>query len=145
MRRTVVIALLLGLGVLAATAVLFLVGNEETTVVKPEELAAPATTTSGSPAAAAADDGAVVYLYKTVGHEEIDALTGARHDYPDETYLTIRPGGCGQVFRWQAIEQRWTAWEVCDPELLSVAGVDSFHQWYGVDDLQQYRLSLIHI
>ena len=81
----------------------------------------------------------LVYEYKTTGYEEIDALGGARHNYPEQTFLTIRPGGCGQILRWQAIEERWTSWEVCDPDRMTVGNVDSFHSWFGVADLQQYQ------
>jgi len=154
MSRRRIVALLVGLGVIVAgvVVVLALLRDDTTTVLDADQAQAAAMTTTSSPpdggsassttpaftTAPAADD-VVVYAYEMSGHEEIDALAGARHDYPAETYLTIQTGGCGQLWRWQAIEERWSSWEVCDPQHVTVAGFDSFNRWFGVDDLQQYR------
>jgi hypothetical protein len=142
MSRYRLLVLVLALVAVAAGVVTVLTRRDTTTVLDIDQVAATATAPSTSgpePTGEVKDGGATIYVYDTVGYEEVDALAGARHDYPSETYLTVQPGGCGQIIRWQVIEERWTSWEVCDPEHLTVAGVDSFHRWFGVDDLQQYR------
>jgi hypothetical protein len=77
-----------------------------------------------------------LYVYETTGHETTDALGGGRHDYPAETYLTIVPGGCGTLVRWQALAERWTEWEICDDGTL--AGWESYHEWFGVGNLDDW-------
>lgn len=138
--------------VLAAVMVVRALTKNDTTAIDVDQARAAATMTSSAPSGATATSTAgvtptipetsgdvVVYVYEMSGHDEIDALAGAKHEYPPETYLTIRQGGCGQVWRWQGIEERWSAWEVCDPQELTVAGFDSFNKWFGIEDLQQYR------
>jgi hypothetical protein len=71
-----------------------------------------------------------LYVFETTGFETTDALGGARHDYPAETFLTLQPGGCGTLVRWQALEQRWSEWDHCED--LSLAGWQSYHEWFGV-------------
>ncbi len=152
-RRRIVLALV-GVAVIAtgAVVVVSLLRDTTTTVIDANQARDVARTTTTSPPGGGStspapagvtepqgSDDVVVYAYTMSGHEEIDALAGARHDYPAETYLTVQEGGCGQVWRWQAIEERWSSWEVCDPQAVTVAGFDSFNRWFGVDDLQQYR------
>ena len=80
-----------------------------------------------------------LYVYRTSGHEEIDALGGARHDYPPETFLTIQPGGCGIIHRWTAIEERYDELELCETAGgLSVGAYDAYHRWFGQADLQEF-------
>jgi hypothetical protein len=55
-----------------------------------------------------------VYVYATKGHEQTDALAGARHTYPNETSTTFRKGGCGWISRWQPLEERWEESEFCE-------------------------------
>jgi hypothetical protein len=139
------IAGLIGLGVVIAATSLALARRNTITAIDRSEAQAVATATSVATAASTATTATeqagelVVYEYGTTGYEEIDALGGAEHTYPEQTFLTIRPGGCGQIYRWQAIEERWTSWEVCDPGRMTIGKVDSFHSWFGSDDLQQYR------
>ncbi len=80
-----------------------------------------------------------VYVYTTTGHEEIDALGGARHDYPAETVIQIGAEGCGLALTWQPLEERFDRYELCNEagELVQ-AQVSSFHRWFGRDDLQEY-------
>ncbi len=77
-----------------------------------------------------------LYRYVTTGLETADALGGARHDFPLETCLTLQPGGCGTLVRWHAFAQRWTEWDYCDDGLL--AGWLSYHEWFGVGNLDQF-------
>jgi hypothetical protein len=80
-----------------------------------------------------------LYVYATTGSEEVDALGGARHEYPAETFLTIQPGGCGRLQRWTALEERWDEIELCSgDEGLFQARYDAFHKWFGQSDLQEF-------
>lgn len=47
-----------------------------------------------------------VYPYATEGSEQVDALGGARHDYPASTTITYSRSGCGTVERWQPLKER---------------------------------------
>lgn len=80
-----------------------------------------------------------LYLYTTRGFETTDALMGARHDYPAQTYLTIQPGGCGTLVRWQALRERWTEHDYCPDG--SLAGSQHFRRWFGVGNLDRWVCS----
>ncbi len=54
-----------------------------------------------------------VYSYATRGHEEVDALGGARHDYPAQSTITYRRAGCGSRDSWQPLEGRTSSSDVC--------------------------------
>ncbi|MFN2523914.1 MAG: hypothetical protein ABR614_11465 [Mycobacteriales bacterium] len=71
--------------------------------------AAPTATAAAAPAEV--EEG--VYRYATSGHEEVDVLGGSRHDYPAETAVTFRRSGCGVEDRWQPLEGRFSANDVC--------------------------------
>ena len=47
-----------------------------------------------------------VYGYDTSGYESVDALGGARHDYPSSSAVTYSRSGCGTEERWQPLEGR---------------------------------------
>ena len=80
-----------------------------------------------------------VYVYDTTGHEEIDALNGARHDYPATTTITVRSGDCGVIHRWDALEERFEEWETCwTDEGLSMPWYTAFHRFFGNDDRQDF-------
>ncbi|MFQ5558043.1 MAG: hypothetical protein ACE5GB_11120, partial [Acidimicrobiales bacterium] len=80
-----------------------------------------------------------VYVYRTTGGEEVDALGGTRHDYPAETTITVRSGGCGAVHRWHALEERFEEWEVCRRDgTLVMPWFTAFHQFFGTDDRQEF-------
>lgn len=73
--------------------------------------AAPPAAAAPQPAPAPADarDDEVpagVYRYDTEGFEEVDALGGARHDYPATSTVTYSRRGCGTEQRWQPLEER---------------------------------------
>jgi hypothetical protein len=74
-----------------------------------------------------------IYSFATVGYEAIDALSGARHDYPATTYVTISDGPCGPIVRWQALQERWVEWSHCGPDL-SITETLEYHEWFGVPD-----------
>lgn len=109
--------------VVAAGAVLFAFRDTATSVDE-EEISLTVVTGGGAPG----DYG--LYTYATTGYETTDALAGGRHDYPTQTYLTIQPGGCGSLVRWQALEERYEEWDICPDGTL--AGFVSFHEWFRV-------------
>jgi hypothetical protein len=77
-----------------------------------------------------------LYVYQTTGFETASPLGGARHDYPVETYLTVRAGECGTVYRWQALEERWGEDHLCDDGTLD--RTVSFNKWFGVSEENTY-------
>lgn len=54
-----------------------------------------------------------VYEYLTSGRDSVDALSGAHHDYPATTTITITPSGCGVRQRWDVLVERWEEWQRC--------------------------------
>jgi len=119
-------------GIVLIGAVIILAFRDRATPVSEEEVAATLSIAPGS--GEPGDPG--LYRLATTGFETTDALGGSRHDFPAETYVTIQPGGCGTLVRWEALEQRWDEWEICaDGDL---AGWDSYHQWYGVSNRDEW-------
>ncbi len=116
--------------VIAGVAVLFAFRDVATTLGE-EEFGLTVITGGGEPG----DYG--LYVYATTGYESTDALAGARHDYPAETYLTIQPGGCGTLVRWQPLEQRYEEWDYCADGRM--AGWDSFYEWFQIDNTDQWE------
>lgn len=56
-----------------------------------------------------------VYVYETTGRDEIDALNGDFHDYPETTTITVFDLGDGcRRFRWDVLMERWQEWERCE-------------------------------
>jgi len=109
--------------VVAAGAVLFAF-RDLATPVGEEDISVTVVTGGGAPG----DYG--LYVYATTGYETTNALAGGRHDYPAETYLTIQPGGCGTLVRWQGLEQRYEEWDFCPDG--GMRGFASFHEWFRV-------------
>jgi hypothetical protein len=116
--------------VVAGVVVLFAF-RDRATSVDPEEIVVTVTTGGGAPG----DYG--LYTYETTGYETTDALAGSRHDYPAQTYLTIQPGGCGTLVRWQGLEQRYEEWDLCADGTMT--GWSSFHQWFGVENTDVWK------
>lgn len=106
----------------AAGGVLLFAYRDVATTIDREDVGVTVITGGGRPG----DFG--LYLYETVGFETTDALAGSRHDYPVQTYLTIQPGGCGTLVRWQALEQRWEEWDICPDG--TMVGWRSFNEWF---------------
>jgi hypothetical protein len=80
-----------------------------------------------------------VYVYRTTGFEEIDALGGARHDYPARTTITVSLGGCGLKLRWVALEERETTWERCVTRRGDVLRSElEIHRFFGTTEHTDY-------
>jgi hypothetical protein len=114
----------LGLAVLVAGGVVLFAFRDLATPIGEEEVGLTVVTGGGQPG----DYG--LYTYATTGFESTDALAGSRHDYPATTYLTIQPGGCGELVRWQGLEQRYEEFDFCPDGTMS--GFKSFHEWFRV-------------
>ena len=72
-----------------------------------------------------------VYVFATKGYEETDALSGQRHDYPEETVITIRNGGCGWISRWEPLRERWEETEACEkPGATSMGRYTMYHEFF---------------
>lgn len=81
-----------------------------------------------------------VYTYATSGSEAVDALGGTTHDYPATSTVTVRPAGCGVSVRWDAIEERWEEYLLCDDDgALVLTRYATFHRFFGQDDRRDYR------
>jgi len=114
----------LGVAALVAGGVLLFAFRDFATPLGEEEVGLTVVTGGGAPG----DYG--LYTYATTGYETTDALAGGRHDYPARTYVTIQPGGCDELVRWQALEQRWEEWDLCPDGTMS--RFTSFHEWFRV-------------
>ena len=81
-----------------------------------------------------------VYVYATTGFDSVDALTGARHDYPAQTTVTISSEGCGVRVRWNTVRERWEEWQWCpmDGGIETVA-YGSFHEFFGTSATTAYQ------
>lgn len=77
-----------------------------------------------------------VYRYWTTGFEQVNALSGGRHEYPSETFMTITLSECGPVVRWDALAERWIDWEHCGSNL-AVTVSSTYHEWFGIPDLEE--------
>jgi len=85
-----------------------------------------------------------VYRYDTVGFESVDALAGARHDYPEVTAVVIEAGPCGPVVRWEPLAQRRDEWELCGPGP-AVSRIVEFHAWFGIAETTETECSGLRI
>ena len=133
-RWPIVVAAVAG-GVVIIGVAIILAFRDRATPVTEEQVAATLAVASGT--GEPGEPG--LYTYATTGFETTDALGGARHDLPSETFLAIRPGGCGWLVRWEALEQRWDEWEICADG--GLAGWVSFHEWYGVSNTDDWICS----
>jgi hypothetical protein len=89
-------------------------GDAGTAAPRRERTAAAAQAPPASGAAGGRGEVPVgVYRYATEGFEEVDALGGARHDYPATTTVTYARAGCGTEERWQPLEERVGAATSC--------------------------------
>jgi hypothetical protein len=96
------------------------------------------------PAPGAAGDGGEVpvgvYRYATEGFEEVDALGGARHDYPATTTVTYARADCGTEERWQPLRERVGAATSCPgAEGDEVRATYQRREFFGQSQEKSYR------
>jgi hypothetical protein len=132
-RRRWLVAGAVMVGLVAAAGTMLFLFRDRATPVERGDVGATLVTSGGRPG----DFG--LYLYATSGFETTDALSGSRHDYPAQTYMTIQPGGCGTLVRWQALQERWDEWDYCADG--SLAGSQAYHQWFGISNLEVWACS----
>ncbi|MEX1105739.1 MAG: hypothetical protein WEB78_06030 [Ilumatobacteraceae bacterium] len=107
-----------------------------TTPSAPPDTASPGTVQAATTTAAAPVTVSLpapgVYQYATTGFDQIDALTGARHDYPAVTTITVVPYGCGVRLRWDIAVERWDSWDWClDNNAIRQTGLVGYHEFFG--------------
>jgi len=130
--------LIIGAAVLVLLVVIvlvlyFVVFRDTATPVESGDVGATLVTGAGQPG----DYG--LYRYTTTGYQTTDALAGGRHDYPAETFMTIQPGGCGTLVRWQALEERWEEWDFCADG--SLATRRTYNEWFQIGNLDVWTCS----
>jgi hypothetical protein len=131
----IVLAVVVG-GIIAAAILL----RESTTPVDVEQAVGDFRAAEGT-----ADDAAAalpaegVYTYATSGRESIDALDGRHHDYPEVTTITVRHEGCGAVFDWRPLRERFDETVVC-PEASGAVlpRYRSQHEFFGTTDHREF-------
>lgn len=83
-----------------------------------------------------------VYRYATEGHEEVDALGGARHDYPASSTVTYTRKDCGTEERWQPLEERVGVTQTCPgAEGAEVRSTFQQREFFGQSQSQTYTCS----
>ena len=66
-------------------------------------------------------------------------LLGSRHEYPQRTTITVEPGGCGLLLRWDALETRSTTWDVCPQEDgWTIRSYSEVHRFFGQTERTTY-------
>ncbi|MBI2170100.1 MAG: hypothetical protein HYU28_11480 [Actinobacteria bacterium] len=76
-----------------------------------------------------------VYVYATTGFETVDALGGARHDYPAETTVTFTYDGDLVRGRWDVLEERWDESVVKRTDLgVEYVRHTAYHEFFGQAD-----------
>lgn len=80
-----------------------------------------------------------VYDYATSGYESVDALGGARHDYPASSAVTYSRSGCGTEERWQPLEGRVGVTRTCPgPRGGEVRGTFQQREFFGRSQSETY-------
>jgi len=80
-----------------------------------------------------------VYTYVTTGRESIDALGGRSHRYPEVSTITVTHEGCGAVWTWRPLRERWDAMSVCPSARGQELRVDrNHHEFFGVGDTREF-------
>jgi hypothetical protein len=81
-----------------------------------------------------------VYRYETHGHEAISTtLVSGNHDYHGVSTISVMPGRCGLVERWQVLTTRWSESETCpgrDGE--EIKSLREFHEFFNVGQEDRY-------
>src|SRR5215204_2428395 len=75
------------------------------------------------------------FVYATTGFEGVDALGGARHEYPARTTISVRRDAGCTVFRWRPFAERVHEWELCGHRLQRFT---ELHRFFGRDDRRTY-------
>jgi hypothetical protein len=82
-----------------------------------------------------------VYRYKTSGYESIDQPS-SRHEYPEETPMTLRATNCGFLIHWQPLENRWDEMTVCrEGDDAFIPSMATHREFYGQEQHSQYTCS----
>jgi hypothetical protein len=139
-RRHVLIGVAVGVVAIALLVAAVILLREPSTPVAETDVVATfqSTTTAADPGLPEREAPVGVYAYATTGFEEIDALTGARHDYPAETFITVTNTACGVRLRWDVLEERHEEKDLCRTEAgwVLASGTD-YHEWFSVPEVRE--------
>ena len=82
-----------------------------------------------------------VYVYATSGTERVSAGNVVHH-YPGRTTLAVTQRGCGVSARWDALDGRWSRWQICPTAAgwRLVSYVDT-HTFLYLTDVHSYTCS----
>lgn len=98
-------------------------------------------TTSTHPAAGTLPEPGV-YVYATTGRDSVDAMTGAHHDYPATTTITVIASDCGVLQRWDVLVERWEEWQRCgDGEGVRETRRTNFDEFFGQSQTDTWMCS----
>lgn len=76
-----------------------------------------------------------VYRYSTTGGDSTKLLTGASHEYPAESVVTITRSGCGVRMEWTPVRERSEYFDVCrEDDRLVLKGYGGTHEFFGMQD-----------
>ncbi len=130
-------------GIIALTTWRFVLHDTTTPVPVTEAVANFRDETPVAPEATVGPDKVLpttgVYRYDTTGEEGIDALTGATHEYPATSTITVRAGSCGVILDWTPLVERSEQWELCwIGDELVMPSYTSYRQFFGQDDRREY-------
>jgi hypothetical protein len=132
----IVVGLLLVVGV----TVLVLRARDSTTTVSVDDALGSFREADAAASAAIRSPEPGVYVYETVGDEQVDALGGATHTYPAETTMTITSTDCGYRVRWDVFEERFDELDMClTPDGESIAASRQHRQFFGITNDRTYR------
>lgn len=87
-----------------------------------------------------------VYVYDTDGYEEVSALGGARHDYPDQSTMTVTTSDCGVLVHWAPLEQRFEDWDICYAgSAMLMRTFTTHHEFFGQTEERRYNCTSTYI
>jgi hypothetical protein len=79
------------------------------------------------------------YIYATRGFDRVEAIVPSRHDYPDETTVTVTKESCGIAERWDALPERWNVTTFCiSGKKWRLRSIVDFHEFFGQSVREQY-------
>lgn len=80
-----------------------------------------------------------VYVYTITGGDAVDALSGAHHDYPATTTITVTASDCGVRQRWDVLVERWEEWVRCvDGDAVVQPARTTSDQFFGQTQTDAY-------
>lgn len=143
-RRYVVPLVLAGVAVLAALAWINRPRDEPTRATVDEAVRSfRAQDDRGRGAGDSGERALGVYRYATQGSESVQSpISDTTHDYDGVSTIVVSEGKCGDVERWQVLEERWSEGETCPgPNGDRFTAATEFHEFFGFEQKDSFRCS----